>query len=273
MQDIVGSSKSDGPRAAFSVLSWRINLAVVVALLALSIVAWQGTIEQAISMNGMVMGLGQIGGRAQGDMSAGVFLAMWVTMMVAMMLPTVAPFVLAHLAITRRRGRGAYPTLIFLSGYLLVWSVIGVVPFIAYKAFAQLTSDAAHSLWLPALAGMILFAAGVYQFTGWKQYCFDQCQSPFAFIASHDFAGGALSSLRAGVMHGAVCLGCCWALTSVLVVVGLMNLVWMAGIFALFVIEKSWRHGVVLAKIAGLVLMVLGIAVLDAPALLAWISS
>jgi predicted metal-binding membrane protein len=273
MRDLINSSQIEGPRAAFSVLSWRINLAVVAALLALSVLAWQGTVEQAISMNGMVMGLGQIGGRAQGDMSASVFLAMWVTMMVAMMLPTVAPFVLAHLAVTRRRGGGAYSTLVFLIGYLLVWSAIGVIPFIAYKAFAQLSTDAAHSLWLPALAGVILFVAGAYQFTGWKQYCVDQCQSPFAFIATHDFAGGALSSLRAGVMHGAVCLGCCWALTSVLVVVGLMNLMWMAGIFALFFIEKSWRHGVVLAKIAGVALMVLGIAVLDAPALLAWISS
>jgi predicted metal-binding membrane protein len=62
-------------------------------------------------------------------------------------------------------------------------------------------------------------------------------------------------------------------LTSVLVVVGLMNLMWMAGIFALFVIEKSWRRGLLLAKIAGLVLMVLGLMVLDGPALLAWISS
>jgi predicted metal-binding membrane protein len=55
-------------------------------------------------MRGKAMGLGQIGGRAQGDMSAGVFLVMWVTMMVAMMLPTAVPIVLAHLAVTRGRA-------------------------------------------------------------------------------------------------------------------------------------------------------------------------
>ena len=265
--------KGDGPRAAFSVLSWRINMAVVIGLVALSVLAWQSTVEQAISMSSMVMGLGQIGGRAQGDMGAAVFLTMWVTMMVAMMLPTVAPFVLAHLAVTRRRGAGVYRTLVFIAGYLLVWSAIGVVPLIAYKAFAQLSSDAADSLWLPALAGAILFVAGSYQFTGWKQYCFDKCQSPFAFIVAHDFAGSALASLRAGAIHGAFCVGCCWALTAVLLVVGLMNLMWMAGIFALFFIEKSWRHGLVLAKIAGVLLMVLGISVVARPAMLAWISS
>ena len=264
--------EEDTPRAAFTVLSWRINVAVVAVLVALSVLAWYGTIDQAISMSGMVMGLGQIGGRAQGDMGAGIFLAMWVTMMVAMMLPTVAPMVLAHLAVMRRRGRGVHSTLVFIAAYLLVWSAIGLVPLIAYMAFAQLTDGAAQSLWLPVLAGAILIIAGAYQFTGWKQVCFDKCQSPFAFIATHDFGGGSVSSLRAGLVHGAFCLGCCWALTTVLVVVGLMNLMWMAGIFALFFIEKSWRHGLVMAKIAGGLLIVLGMAVIALPQLLATIS-
>ena len=44
---------------------------------------------------------------------------------------------------------------------------------------------------LPALAGTILLVAGTYQFTGWKQICLDKFQSPFAFVAMHDFEGGA----------------------------------------------------------------------------------
>ena len=77
-----------------------------------------------------------------------------------------------------------------------------------------------------------------------------------------------MSALRAGAVHGALCPGCCWALTSVLLVVGLMNLMWMIGIFVLFLVEKSWRHGLVLAKIAGSLLMVLGVAVVAWTALL-----
>jgi predicted metal-binding membrane protein len=264
--------KDDTPRAAFGVLPWRVNLAVVAVLLVVSILAWRSTIEDSHSMRGMVMGLAQIGWLAQGDMSAGVFLAMWMTMMVAMMLPTVAPIVLAHLAVNRQRGRGAYATLVFIAGYLLVWSAIGVVPFFAYKGFAQWSDVAAHSIWLPTLCGAILIVAGGYQFTRWKRICFDHCQSPFAFIITHDFGGGALSALRAGALHGAFCLGCCWALTAVLLAVGLMNLVWMAGIFAIFLAEKSWRHGLLLAKIAGIALIVLGAAVIARPALLASIS-
>lgn len=271
---VVGTTpEEDSPRAAFALLSWRVNLAVVIALIVLSALAWRSTVQDAVSMRGMVMGLGQIGWLAQGDMSAGVFLAMWVTMIVAMMLPTVAPMVLAHLGVTRRRGNGIVPTLVFIAGYLLVWSAIGVVPLIAYKAFAPLSDDPALLQWLSALAGAILIVAGAYQFSAWKRICFDHCQSPFAFLASHDFDGGAASALRAGVIHGAFCLGCCWAMTAVLLVVGLMNLLWMAGIFALFFIEKSWKHGLVVAKIAGVALMGLGATVIAHPALLGWISS
>ena len=266
------TSPRETPRAAFGLLSWRINLAVVVALLVLSVLAWASTIDQAVSMSGMVMGLGQIGSLAQGDMSVGIFLVMWVTMMVAMMLPTTAPIVLVHLAVTRRQGRGVYLTVLFVVAYLFVWSAIGVVPLVAYKAFAQLADDAAQSQWLPTLAGVILIAAGAYQFTGWKQICFDKCQSPFAFVASHDFGGGALGALRAGAVHGWYCLGCCWALTAVLLVVGLMNLMWMAAIFALIFAERSWKHGLVLAKTAGVGLMFLGVLIIVRPGLLPIVS-
>jgi predicted metal-binding membrane protein len=272
MQAANAPAERDSPRAAFALLSWRVNLAVVVVLFALSALAWLSTIHDAVSMRGMVMGLGQIGWLAQGDMSAGVFLAMWVAMMVAMMLPAVAPMVLAHLGVTRRLGHGIASTLVFVAGYLLVWSAIGAVPLLVYKAFAPLSEDAVLLRWLPALAGTILVIAGTYQFSAWKRICLDHCQSPFAFLASHDFGGGWLSALRAGLVHGALCLGCCWAVMIVLLLVGLMNLLWMAGIFALIVIEKNWQHGLVVAKIAGIALIVLGAAVIAHPALLAAIS-
>lgn len=267
----VGAHES--PLAAFRAFDWRINAAVMAVLFALSLLAWSRTIDDAMSMRAMAMGLGQIGALNQGEMGVAIFMAMWITMMVAMMLPTVAPIVLAHLAVMRRQGRGVAATLVFVSGYLLVWSAIGLVPLAAYVAMSSLPGDAARSTWLPVLAGAILAVAGAYQFTGWKQVCFDHCQSPLAFVASHDFGGGALSSLRGGLTHGAYCLGCCWALTTVLLVVGIMNIVWMAAIFALFLIEKTWRHGLVVARVAGALLIALGIAVIAHPALLQRIST
>jgi predicted metal-binding membrane protein len=272
MQDAGEMPQKDALRPTLDSLSWRAYLTVVIALLAISLLAWQSTIDQSISMRGMVMGLGQIGWLGQGDMGPIVFFGMWVTMMVAMMLPTIAPMVLAHLAVTRQRQRGAQATLAFVAGYLLVWSAIGLVPFLAYKAIAQIDGAAGAPAWLATLAGAILIAAGAYQFTRWKRVCFDHCQSPLAFVATHDFGGGVPGALRAGALHGAFCLGCCWALTAVLLAVGLMNLVWMVAIFAIFVIEKTWRHGLIVAKIAGIILIALGIAVMARPTLLATIS-
>ena len=80
------------------------------------------------------------------------------------------------------------------------------------------------------------------------------------------------SALLAGISHGAYCLGCCWALMSVLLVVGLMNLAWMAGLFLLFFVEKNWRHGLAMARVAGAALVALGIAVAARPPLLELIS-
>ena len=59
---------------------------------------------------------------------------------------------------------------------------------------------------------------------------------------------------------------------AVLVVVGLMNLIWMAGIFVLVLVEKQWRHGLALARSAGVALMSVGVAVMVWPELLARIS-
>jgi predicted metal-binding membrane protein len=272
MQPVSVTPVEDAPRAVFGLLPWRVNLAVILVLIALSALAWWSTVGQSFSMRGMAMGLGQIGWLSQGYMSAGVFLTMWVTMMVAMMLPTVAPMVLAYLAVTRRHGRGVHLTFIFIAGYLFVWSAVGVWPFLVYKAFAPISHKGTLLQWLPVMAGMVLILAGAYQFTGWKRICLDHCQSPFAFIATHDFGGGAANAFHAGFSHGVYCLGCCWALCTVLLVVGLMNLLWMAGLFAIIFLEKSWKRGLVVAKLAGVALMLLGAGVIARPSVLSVIS-
>ena len=264
---------ADTPRATFALFSWQTNAVVVASLLVVSILAWLRTVEDARSMSDMVMGLGHVGTRFRGEMGAVAFLVMWTVMMVAMMLPTVAPMVLAHLAVVRRQRSSAFATVLFVAGYLAVWAVSGFVPYLAQVGFSSLTADAAQSRWLPMLAGAILVVAGAYQFTRWKQVCLGYCQSPFGFILTHDFGGGWRSALRAGIDHGAFCLGCCWALMAVLFVVGLMNLVWMVVLFVVFLIEKNSRHGLAVAKATGAALVVLGVAVVVRPSILPAISS
>ena len=263
---------NESPRDTLSILSARVTLLTIGWLVGLAGVAWWSTVRQANSMSDMVSGLGQVGARMPNDMTVPVFLGMWVAMMVAMMFPTIAPFVLAHRMVVNKRGEGPLPTVAFVGGYLLVWSLIGVAPLIGFLAFRDLAADAGDSRWLPTLAGAILVVAGGYQFTRWKAVCLKHCRTPLSFLMTHDFGGGSRTAVRAGVSHGAYCLGCCWALMAVLVVVGLMNLVWMAGIAIVFLAEKNWKYGVVLTKVVGAALIALGLAVIVAPDILPNIS-
>lgn len=256
---------TDTPRSAYSVLERRATILVAGVLLALGAAAWLLTVQRAQGMGEMVQGLAQTGGEATFDMAAPVFLAMWVTMMVAMMFPTIAPIVLLHRLVVRRRGGGVAPTVSFVGGYLLVWALIGVVPLVVLLVTRRVTVDAAV---IHRVSGTVLVLAGAYQFTRWKQTCLRACRSPLTFLATHDFGVGLRGTARAGVAHGAYCLGCCWALMAVLFTVGLMNLAWMAVISVVFLAEKNWGHGPVLVKVAGTTCIAVGLAIIVHPGLL-----
>ena len=256
------------PRSTLTLLGRPMTIAIVATLLGLAAIAWALTVQQAMGMGGMVTGLGQVGARMPNDMGALLFMGMWLTMMVAMMFPTIAPMVLAHRAVVRRRGEGGLPTLAFVAGYLLIWTAIGLLPLAGFLGFRNLTAGVDDSLPLRVAAGAVLVAAGLYQFTPWKRICLNHCRSPLGFVMSHDFGTGSPGAVRAGMAHGAFCLGCCWALMAVLVVVGLMNLVWMAVIALVFFLEKNWRHGRALLLMVGPALVVLGVASVLQPALL-----
>jgi predicted metal-binding membrane protein len=69
---------------------------------------------------------------------------------------------------------------------------------------------------------------------------------------------GELGALQMGMRHGAYCLGCCWALMGILFVVGVMNLVWVAVLTLLVLLEKTGPAGTVLARMAGVVMIAFG---------------
>ncbi len=255
----------DTPRLAYRALERRATLVTVAILVALAALAWWSTVANARDMEDMVQGLAQVGQAMPYDMGALVFMGMWLTMMVAMMFPTIAPIVLLHRMVLRRRGEGILPTGVFAGGYLAVWTAVGAVPLLALFAFRDVSGEAT---WVNRLGGLVLVVAGAYQFTHWKDTCARACRSPLTFLATHDFGGGLRGAFRVGGSHGLYCLGCCWALMAVLLVVGLMNLAWMAAIAVVFLAEKNWSHGLGLARVVGSVLLVLGIAVLVDPSLL-----
>jgi predicted metal-binding membrane protein len=255
----------DTPRMAYRVLERRATLITVAILLALAAAAWGWTVRNASDMGDMAQGLGSVGSSMPFDMSAAVFMAMWTTMMVAMMFPTVAPIVLLHRMVLRRRGEGVGLTAAFGGGYLIVWTIVGLIPLLLLIGFRDVADG---SDWVAPVSGGVLIAAGAYQFTRWKETCQRACRSPMTFLATHDFGRGARGAVRGGMSHGLYCLGCCWALMAVLFVVGLMNLAWMAGIAVVFLAEKNWKHGPALSKVAGVAVACFGVLVIIHPALL-----
>jgi len=174
----------------------------------------------------------------------GRFLAvfvMWAVMMVAMMLPSAAPVILLFAALMRARAPSSpLPrAAIFASGYVLVWGVFSLVATLAHMALehAALLSSAIRTR-SAILAGVLLVAAGVYQFTPLKDACLRQCRSPIQFLTRH-WRTGLGGALRLGLFHGVYCVGCCWALMGLLFVGGIMNVAWVAVLAVFVLLEKT----------------------------------
>jgi len=256
------------PGASSERLTRRITVSTLLFLFLLAAGGWMVTIGQATGMRGMVGGLAQLGSPMPNGVSIPIFMGMWLAMMVAMMGPTIAPIVLAHRLVVQRKGDGNIATAVFVAGYLFVWTAIGLVPLAVFEAFRNYDPMAGVPGWAPLIAGLVLVVAGLYQFTPLKTACLTACSTPFDFLVSHDFGSGNRGAFRAGITHGAFCLGCCWARMTVLVVVGLMNLVWMAVLAAIFLGEKNWRHGVTLSRIAGGATGMIGLLILIHPSAL-----
>lgn len=186
---------------------------------------------------------------------------MWAVMMVAMMTPSAAPMILMFAMIHRKRREAERPgvgTGVFLVGYLVVWTASAALATLAQWGLhsAALLSPAMASQ-SPLLGGVLLIAAGVFQWTPLKNACLAQCRSPLSFLMT-EWREGTIGALVMGVRHGAYCVGCCWMLMGLLFVAGVMNLVWVAAIAAFVLIEKVVA-GERISRIAGVVFVAAGL--------------
>ena len=180
---------------------------------------------------------------------------MWAVMMVAMMVPSASPMVMAYARITNARGaRPALRVWSFVAGYLAVWTLFSVVATASQIALQQ------FALATPLIAATILAVAGIYQLTPLKRACLGRCQSSIGFLMTH-WRDGVNGAFRMGLRHGAFCVGCCWMLMALLFVVGVMNLAWVATISAFVLLEKTTRWGNVIAKLSGVALIAGAIAI------------
>jgi predicted metal-binding membrane protein len=185
------------------------------------------------------------------------FIAVWTTMMAAMMLPAVAPVGSIYLQTIRQRATGARKALRIaelLAGYLGVWAAVGIAAYFAALGAERLV-DVAPSAGRWAAAGILLLA-GLYQFTPLKDACLAHCRSPLGFLLHFGNYRGPRRDVRVGVYHGGYCVGCCWALFGVLIAVGIMNLAWMAALALVIFLEKTWRYGKLVGLAVGIALIV-----------------
>lgn len=183
---------------------------------------------------------------------------MWTVMQVAMMTPSAAPMVLTYTRFGRKKGEQTTPlrtTAMFYLGYILVWT--------AFSAAATLAQWGLHTAALlspmmvntsPIVGGVILIAAGIFQFTSLKQACLHHCRTPLGFMLT-EWREGPGGALVMGLKHGGYCVVCCWLMMALLFVAGVMNLLWIAVIAAYVLIEKVVPKGELISRAIGLLVI------------------
>ncbi len=242
----------------------RDRVIVLSGLVVIAALAWAYTVYLAqdmgsMDMGGMGMGMSMPNTQSWGVVDFTTMFVMWVVMMVAMMIPTAAPMVLMFATVNRRRREQQRPyvsTGVFVAGYVVVW--------VGFATAATLVNWGLHSQGLLSsmmgesasaiLGGVLLLAAGVFQWTPLKYACLAHCRSPIGFLMT-DWQEGTGGALRMGLKHGSFCLGCCWALMALLFVLGVMNLVWIAALAGFVLLEKAAPAGHWISRGTGLLLV------------------
>lgn len=202
--------------------------------------------------------------RAWGGEEILALFVMWAVMMVAMMVPSVAPLVMMFARAKRKRGdRHVVGSVwLLLLGYLVAWTGFSAVATAAQWGLhdAALLSPMMVTT-SSAVAGLLLIAAGVFQLTPLKHACLAHCRSPLGFLQSN-WRSGPRGVFVMGSRHGLYCVGCCWLLMALLFVAGVMNLLYVAAIAAFVLIEKIAPRGVLVGRLTGAILIAGGGTVL-----------
>lgn len=232
----------------------RSRLGLIALLVALAAAGWWLTVNEMHGMDG---------GPWTDLGTLAWFVGVWIVMMAAMMLPSVAPTVALYARMTRSRSPVA--PLLFTSGYLVAWASVGVLAFAVATTGGRISGDLLA--WDRAgrwIAGGTLIVAAVYELTPLKDACLGRCRSPLGFLLG-SWRSGRSGAVRMGARHGAWCIGCCWALMASLFALGVMSVVWMAVVAGLIAFEKLIPSRRVATYGTAAILLVLGVLVLAAP--------
>lgn len=262
------------PRSSVEAIFRRDRWVSISGIILLTVLSWAYLFGLAAGMDGMAM---------EGDLMSSVsglmgpqlstwsvrdfffMFLMWSVMMVAMMLPSASPLILLHVRVNRQQedgGDGFHGTVAFAIGYLLVWTSFSAVATLLQWGLEQLAVLSPMMASTSSLLGAgLLLAAGIYQLTPFKDACLRHCRSPVHSLMQH-WRRGTSGAFIMGFHHGVYCIGCCWLLMALLFVFGVMNLVWIAVLSVLVLLEKVAPQGKLVARAAGVGFIVAGVFVL-----------
>lgn len=192
---------------------------------------------------------------------AGAFppaVAMWQAMCVAMMTPTVVPWIAAYARLVAPAGGAPAwrASAAFTGGYFAVWlgySSLAAALQVALAAAGRLAGDRVGT----GIAGLVLVSAGAFQFVPIKDACLAHCRNPLSYFLAR-WNNGPVGGFRLGVSHGAYCLGCCWLLMLTALALGVMNLAWMGALTVVVALEQLAPWGVWVGRAFGLGLVAWG---------------
>lgn len=224
-------------------------------LLGLAGLGWWWSVVSAASMHADAMPM-----NAVSTMSLAAFLVAWVAMMAAMMLPAVLPVAGRY---ARAAAGNVVPAILFVAGYLAVWSVVGVPAFLASTRL----NPVLHSCpWVGRVAGAVALVAGLHQLSPLKALCLRQCRWHMSPPGGAGMDPDSRTwAFTAGGRYGVYCLGSCWMLMLVLIAFGTMQLAWMLVLSVVIWLEKVAPFGDALRRLTAVLFVVLGVALLVHP--------
>jgi predicted metal-binding membrane protein len=195
----------------------------VTATLGFAVACWVIAIRQ---MNGMDMGPATELG------TFGSFIAAWMSMMAAMMLPAATPAVVRRV---RESGLRSAPP--FVASYLAIWALVGLVVYAVYRTHGT------------TVAGAVVIAAGLYELTPVKRHFRRRCQD----------------RLRHGLDFGLCCVGSSVGLMAMLVALGVMSVTWMSVIAVVVLVQKLLRPRAAVDVVLALAIAGFGVLIILAP--------
>ena len=220
------------------------NVTIASVLVTTAAIAWV-SVYYLMSMGGMSVTGAMVGMFVLPNIgSLFLFLLIWIVGMVAMMFPAMIPVTSIYNAtIARSTPQPMIGSLFFLTGYLAMYLMLGLIAYLAVLLLFSVVSTMPFLLNYGTLAvGIVLTGTGLWQLTPFKNTCLKRCVSPLGFFLAHS-REGFMGAVRMGAEHGYFCVGCCYLYMVVMFVVAGMSLPAMALLAIMITLEKALLKG------------------------------